>query len=37
MFGFIKHEIKLIDKCMETFFNYLEPKVTWQERNPFKN
>jgi len=37
MFGFIKHEIKLIDKCMETFFNYLEPKVTWQERSPFKN
>ena len=36
MFGFIKHETKLIDKCMETFFNYLKPKVAWQERNPFK-
>lgn len=37
VFGFIKHETKLIDKCMQTFFNYLEPKVTWQVRSPFKN
>jgi hypothetical protein len=36
MFGFIKHETKLIDKCMEFVFKYLEPKVDWKERNPFK-
>jgi len=36
VFGFIKHETKLIDRCTKTIFNYLEPKTEWQERNPFK-
>lgn len=36
VYGFIKHESKLIDKCTQTIFNYLEPKTDWQERNPFK-
>jgi predicted N-acyltransferase len=36
VYGFIKHESKLIDKCTQTIFNYLEPKTEWQERNPFK-
>lgn len=36
VFGYIKHETKLIDRCTKTIFNYLEPKTEWQERNPFK-
>jgi predicted N-acyltransferase len=36
VFGFIKHETKLIDRCTKSIFNYLEPKTEWQERNPFK-
>ena len=36
MYGFIQHETKLIDQCIETIFKYLEPKTEWQERNPFK-
>jgi predicted N-acyltransferase len=36
VYGFIKHESKLIDKCTQAIFNYLEPKTDWQERNPFK-
>ena len=36
VFGYIKHETKLIDRCTKTIFNYLEPKTIWQERNPFK-
>ena len=36
VYGFIKHETKLIDRCTKTIFNYLEPKTEWQERNPFK-
>ena len=36
VYGFIKHETKLINKCTKTIFNYLEPKTEWQQRNPFK-
>lgn len=36
VYGFIKHETKLIDRCIKAIFNYLEPKTEWQERNPFK-
>ena len=36
MFGFIKHETQIIDRCIGRIFNYLEPDVTWKERNPFK-
>jgi predicted N-acyltransferase len=36
VYGFIKHETKLIDRCTKRIFNYLEPKTEWQERNPFK-
>ena len=36
VYGFIKHESKLIDKCTQAIFNYLEPRTEWQERNPFK-
>ncbi len=36
VFGYIKHESKLIDRCTKTIFNYLEPKTKWQQRNPFK-
>jgi len=36
MFGFVKHETKIIDHWMEPIFNYLEPEAKWNERNPFK-
>jgi predicted N-acyltransferase len=36
MYGFIKHENKLLNGQMETLFKYLEPKTIWKERNPFK-
>lgn len=36
MFGFIKHEMPLIDRFMPRLFTYLEPETVWQERNPFK-
>lgn len=36
MFGFMKHSHSLIDKSISKIFCYLEPKVEWQERNPFK-
>ncbi len=37
MFGFIKHNNKIINKFMPKLFKYFEPEVIWQERNPFKN
>ncbi len=36
MFGFIKHNNKIINKFMPRLFKYFEPEVVWQERNPFK-
>ena len=36
MFGFVKHHNKFINKFMTRLFDYFEPKVVWQERNPFK-
>lgn len=36
MFGFIKHRNALINSKIEKIFSYLEPKVDWKERNPFK-
>lgn len=36
MYGFIKHETVLIDRCIGRIFNFLEPKTEWKERNPFK-
>ena len=36
MFGFIKHNNKIINKFMPILFKYFEPKVDWHERNPFK-
>ncbi|MBC7642221.1 MAG: 8-amino-7-oxononanoate synthase [Flavobacterium sp.] len=37
MFGYIKHNNKLINKFMPRLFKYFEPEVVWQERNPFKS
>ncbi len=37
MYGFAKHGNFLIDCIFECAFNYLEPKVVWQERSPFKD
>lgn len=36
MFGFAKHSSSIGDLVFEKAFNSLEPKVVWQERNPFK-
>jgi predicted N-acyltransferase len=36
MFGFAKHCNPIADIAFEKVFCYLEPKVVWQERNPFK-
>lgn len=36
MFGFAQHTNPIADLIFEKAFNYLEPKVNWQERNPFK-
>jgi hypothetical protein len=36
MYGFAKHSSSIGDLVFEKAFNTLEPKVIWQERNPFK-
>lgn len=36
MYGFIKHHNKIINKFLPKLFDYFDPKVVWQERNPFK-
>ena len=36
MYGLITHSNTLINHNIARFFNYLEPKTEWQERNPFK-
>lgn len=36
MYGFAQHSNSIADLVFEKAFNYLEPKVVWQERNPFK-
>jgi predicted N-acyltransferase len=36
MYGFAQHSNPVIDLAFEKIFNYLEPKVEWKERNPFK-
>lgn len=36
VFGFAKHSNPIADLAFEKVFNYLDPTVVWQERNPFK-
>lgn len=36
MFGFIKHSNVLLNMFIGKIFCYLEPKIDWKERNPFK-
>jgi len=36
MYGFMEHSVSFLNHHMDRIFNYLEPKVVWQERNPFK-
>lgn len=36
MYGFAKHTNSVADLIFEKAFQYLEPKVEWKERNPFK-
>ena len=34
--GLMKHSNRTINRFLPFFFNYLEPKTVWQERNPFQ-
>jgi len=36
MYGFAQHSNPIADLVFEKVFCYLEPKVEWKERNPFK-
>lgn len=36
MFGYIKHSNPLLQWQMPRIFNSLQPTITWQKRNPFK-
>lgn len=36
MIGYAQHRNSIIDLAFEKIFCYLEPKVEWKERNPFK-
>ena len=36
MYGYIKHSSLLLDLFMGTIFRFLEPRVDWNRRNPFK-
>ncbi len=36
MYGFAKHSNPIADLVFEKAYCYLEPKVEWKERNPFK-
>ena len=37
MFGFIRHNNRLLNYFMPRFFKYFEPETIWNERNPFKD
>lgn len=37
MIGMMRHSNKSINHFLPFFFNYLEPKTVWQERNPFQS
>lgn len=36
MYGFLQHKNSLLQRNMNFFFNYFEPKLEWKPRNPFK-
>lgn len=36
MFGLIKHNNPILNVLVSKTFKYFEPKIEWQERNPFK-
>lgn len=36
MFGFAQHSNALADRIFDKAFAYLEPKIDWKERSPFK-
>lgn len=37
MYGLMKHSNPFINQFVSKTFSYFEPKIEWQERNPFKN
>ncbi|MEY2869563.1 MAG: hypothetical protein RIR01_2060 [Bacteroidota bacterium] len=36
MFGLIRHNNPVLNLLVSKTFNYFEPKIAWQQRNPFK-
>lgn len=36
MYGLLQHTNPMLQKNMKTLFNYFEPKIDWQPRQPFK-
>ena len=36
MFGLMKHNNPILNLLVAKTFKYFEPKLEWQERNPFK-
>jgi hypothetical protein len=36
MIGLMRHSNKTINRFLPFFFNYLEPKIVWNERSPFQ-
>lgn len=36
LYGFIMHKYKWVNPYMKYFFKWLEPKITWEKRSPFR-
>lgn len=36
MYGLMRHDNKLINNRLDSFFRYLEPETIWKERHPFQ-
>jgi hypothetical protein len=36
LFGFMQHRSWIFQKSISKLFNFIEPKVVWQKRNPYK-
>jgi predicted N-acyltransferase len=36
LFGFMQHRSWIFQKSISKLFNFIEPKVAWQKRNPYK-
>uniref|UniRef100_UPI00404A919D GNAT family N-acetyltransferase n=1 Tax=Flavobacterium sp. TaxID=239 RepID=UPI00404A919D len=36
LFGFMQHQSGFVQKCIPKLFDFIDPEVSWQKRNPFK-